>query len=38
VAIYLGGGRVVQAPQSGDVMQVSWMWFDGYIGATRPGT
>jgi cell wall-associated NlpC family hydrolase len=38
VAIYLGGGRVIQAPQSGDVVRVSAMWFDGYIGASRPGT
>ena len=37
VAIYLGGGRVVQAPQSGDVVKISWMWYDGYIGAARPG-
>jgi cell wall-associated NlpC family hydrolase len=38
VAIYLGGSRVIQAPQSGDVVRISPMWFDGYIGATRPGT
>jgi peptidoglycan DL-endopeptidase RipA len=38
VAIYLGGGRVVQAPQSGDVVRISPMWFDGYLGAARPGT
>lgn len=37
VAIYLGGGRVVQAPQSGDVVKISAMWYDGYIGAARPG-
>ena len=38
VAIYVGGGQVVQAPQSGDVVRVSSMWFDGYLGATRPGS
>jgi cell wall-associated NlpC family hydrolase len=38
VAIYLGGGRIVQAPQSGDVVRISTMWFDGYLGAARPGT
>jgi cell wall-associated NlpC family hydrolase len=38
VAIYLGGGRIVQAPQSGDVVRISSMWFDGYLGAARPGT
>jgi cell wall-associated NlpC family hydrolase len=37
VAIYLGGGRVVQAPQSGDVVRISTIWSDGYLGATRPG-
>jgi len=37
VAIYLGGGRVVQAPQTGDVVRISPMWYDGYIGAARPG-
>jgi cell wall-associated NlpC family hydrolase len=40
VAIYIGGGNVIQAPQSGSVIQitplgqVSW----GYYGATRPLT
>ncbi len=40
VAIYIGGGNVIQAPQSGSVIQitpvgaVSW----GYFGATRPLT
>lgn len=38
VAIWLGGGQVVQAPQSGDVVRVSPMWYSGYLGATRPGT
>jgi peptidoglycan DL-endopeptidase RipA len=38
VAIYIGGGRIVQAPQTGDVVKVSSLWFNGYIGAARPGT
>ena len=38
VAIYVGAGQVVQAPQSGDVVRVSNIWSDGYLGATRPGT
>jgi len=38
VAVYIGGGRVAQAPQSGDVVRISRLWLDGYIGATRPGT
>jgi len=36
VAIYLGGNKVVQAPQSGDVVKVSGMWWGGYVGAVRP--
>jgi cell wall-associated NlpC family hydrolase len=36
VALYLGGGRVVQAPESGDVVKVSDMWWSGYAGAVRP--
>lgn len=38
VAIYIGGGNVVQAPQSGDVVKISPLWSDEYFGATRPGT
>jgi len=36
VAIYLGNGQVVQAPQSGDVVKVSSMWWSDYAGAVRP--
>jgi cell wall-associated NlpC family hydrolase len=36
VALYLGGGKVVQAPQSGDVVKVSDMWWRNYVGAVRP--
>lgn len=36
VAIYLGNGRIVQAPESGDVVKVSDMWWSGYAGAVRP--
>ena len=36
VAIYLGGGKVIQAPESGDVVKISNMWPSGYIGAVRP--
>jgi peptidoglycan DL-endopeptidase RipA len=36
VAIYLGNGKVVQAPQSGDVVKVSTMWWTDYVGAVRP--
>ncbi|WP_246081027.1 C40 family peptidase [Modestobacter altitudinis] len=37
VALYLGGGKVVQAPQSGDVVKISSMWYGSdYYGAVRP--
>ena len=36
VAIYLGDGRVLQAPESGDVVKISDMWWSGYAGAVRP--
>ncbi|MBI3688764.1 MAG: C40 family peptidase [Actinobacteria bacterium] len=38
VAIYLGGGQIIQAPQSGDVVKISSMWYSGYFGAVRPGS
>jgi cell wall-associated NlpC family hydrolase len=38
VAIYIGNGEVIQAPQSGDVVKISPIWYDGLVGATRPGT
>ncbi|WP_448618641.1 NlpC/P60 family protein [Geodermatophilus sp. URMC 65] len=37
VALYIGGGQVVQAPQSGDVVRISSMWLGSdYYGAVRP--
>jgi cell wall-associated NlpC family hydrolase len=37
VALYIGGGQVIQAPQSGDVVRISSMWFGSdYYGAVRP--
>jgi cell wall-associated NlpC family hydrolase len=36
VALYLGQGRVLQAPESGDIVMVSTMWWTGYAGAGRP--
>jgi cell wall-associated NlpC family hydrolase len=37
VALYLGGNQVIQAPQSGDVVKISKMWFgSNYFGAVRP--
>jgi cell wall-associated NlpC family hydrolase len=36
VALYIGDGKVVQAPETGDVVKVSDMWWRGYAGAVRP--
>jgi len=36
VAIYLGGGMMLAAPHTGDVVKVESVYMDGYIGATRP--
>lgn len=36
VAIYLGDGTVLQAPESGDSVKISPMWWGGYLGAVRP--
>jgi cell wall-associated NlpC family hydrolase len=40
VAIYVGNGNVIQAPQSGDVIKISNIYNveNGYFGATRPLT
>ncbi|MGH8862619.1 MAG: C40 family peptidase, partial [Jatrophihabitantaceae bacterium] len=40
VAMYIGGGNVIQAPQSGSVIQITALWNVswGYLGATRPLT
>jgi cell wall-associated NlpC family hydrolase len=36
VALYLGGGRVVHAPDVGQLVQVADADMPGYLGATRP--
>ncbi len=36
VAIWVGDGTIVEAPQSGSYVKVSRMRWDGYIGASRP--
>jgi cell wall-associated NlpC family hydrolase len=36
VAIYLGNGQMVEAPESGSVVKVSAMRWKGYAGAVRP--
>jgi cell wall-associated NlpC family hydrolase len=36
VALYVGGGMMIAAPHTGDVVKVEPVYMDGYIGATRP--
>jgi cell wall-associated NlpC family hydrolase len=36
VALYLGAGRIVEAPHSGALVSVRPMYWSGYIGAVRP--
>ena len=40
VAMYIGNGNVIQAPESGDVIRITpWQQVSsGYYGATRPLT
>ncbi len=38
VAIYMGNGQMIEAPQSGSYVKVSAMRWSGYIGASRPGS
>lgn len=38
VAIYIGNNQVIEAPESGDVIKIVPIWYDGLVGATRPGT
>jgi cell wall-associated NlpC family hydrolase len=38
VAIYLGDGKIVQAPQPGEFVEVTTMWLSGYAGAVRVAT
>jgi cell wall-associated NlpC family hydrolase len=36
VAMYIGGGMMSAAPNTGDVVKVEAVYMDGFIGATRP--
>jgi hypothetical protein len=35
VGIYLGGGRMLHAPTTGDVVRIAPVWWEEYFGATR---
>lgn len=35
VGIYIGGGRMVHAPHTGDVVKISPVWWSEFFGATR---
>ncbi len=36
VAFYLGGGQILAAPHTGDVVKVEPLYLEGYLGAVRP--
>ena len=36
VALYIGGGYMIEAPHTGAVVHVTPVYLDGYFGATRP--
>jgi cell wall-associated NlpC family hydrolase len=36
VGMYLGGGMMIQAPHTGDVVKISPVYRDDYAGAARP--
>jgi cell wall-associated NlpC family hydrolase len=38
VAMYLGDGKIVQAPQPGEFVEVTTLWLGGYAGAVRVAT
>ena len=37
VAIYIGGGSMIHAPQTGDVVKVSPVRWNKVVGVSRPG-
>jgi cell wall-associated NlpC family hydrolase len=37
VAIYIGGGSMIHAPQTGDVVKVSQVRWNKVVGVSRPG-
>lgn len=37
VGIYIGDGKMIHAPHTGDVVKVGGVWWDKFAGAVRPG-
>jgi cell wall-associated NlpC family hydrolase len=36
VTMYIGGGQMVQAPETGEDVEVTGIWSQGLVGAGRP--
>ena len=37
VAIWIGNNQIIEAPNSGSYVKISTMYWNGFIGAARPG-
>jgi peptidoglycan DL-endopeptidase CwlO len=37
VGMYVGGGRMIHSPHTGDVVRVVTVYWDSFVGASRPG-
>jgi cell wall-associated NlpC family hydrolase len=38
VTMYIGGGQMIEAPQSGEFVHITWLRLDEFAGAVRPGS
>jgi cell wall-associated NlpC family hydrolase len=36
VTMYIGGGEMIQAPETGENVQITTIWSNGLVGAGRP--